>query len=310
MDNHIEIIQEIQKLLQIYEVEENRSALLKGISHDDIVNATKQFLFHHGPAIGFSGWGDIMQGLRDSGVDSVWHCHGYNIKLKIGIQIKSSIDFNTSEGVSFRRNVLVQITESRQMNLNHLMLGLCADLTSPSQREKCRGLLADMEKIQDNYVLPIAPGKMVGIWEWFRGLNIKPIEQMREAGYPWLTAVFDSLGNLNLHSWGKGTGGDWSNPKTTTIRSGQEVTFQAIAISTVKEPPLEFRYCVQHSGKSFKIRRDWSENPSWTWHVQDKDIGRCVCVMISIRRQKSYFQFNDSDDYTYATYDVLPCKIK
>ncbi|GAH94007.1 unnamed protein product, partial [marine sediment metagenome] len=43
-----------------------------------------------------------------------------------------------------------------------------------------------MEKIQDIYVLPIAPGKMVGIWEWFRGLNIKPIEQMREAGYPWL----------------------------------------------------------------------------------------------------------------------------
>ena len=103
MDNPIEIIQEIQKLLQIYEVEENRSALLKGISHDDIVNATKQFLFHHGPAIGFSGWGDIMQGLRDSGVDSVWHCHGYNIKLKIGIQIKSSVDFNTSDGVSFRR---------------------------------------------------------------------------------------------------------------------------------------------------------------------------------------------------------------
>lgn len=115
--------------------------MLKGISHDDIVNATKQFLFHHGPAVGFSGWGDIIQGLRDSGVDSVWHC-------------------------------------------------------------------------------------------------------------------------------------------------------------------------VQHSGKSFKIRRDWSENPSWTWHVQDKYIGRCVCVMISIRRQKSYFQFNDSDDYTYVTYDVLPCKIK
>lgn len=67
---------------------------------------------------------------------------------------------------------------------------------------------------------------------------------MREAGYPWLTAMFNSLVNLNLHLWGKGTGGDWSNPKTTTIRSGQEVTFQAIAISPGKEPPLEFRYCV------------------------------------------------------------------
>ncbi|HUU20157.1 MAG TPA: substrate-binding domain-containing protein [Sedimentisphaerales bacterium] len=33
-----------------------------------------------------------------------------------------------------------------------------------------------------------------------------------------------------------------------------------------------------------------------------------LVVMISTRRVKDYYQFNDADDYTYAIYDVLPSK--
>jgi hypothetical protein len=266
-----------------------------------------KFLFHHGPAIGISGWGDNIQGIRDSGVDAVWNCHLLGTDIKVGVQIKSYGDFEGGRDESFRRTVLAQITESRQMKLSVLVLGLCADLTSASQREKSRGLLADIERMADKYVVAVAPEKMAGIWRWSLGLRTEPLDQMREAGYAWLTAIYDSLGNLNQNSWGKEPGGAWSHPKTTTVRVGQQIHFTAIAVSPVPGD-IQYRFSVQRSGRSFETRQSWSPNPSWVWGVISADIGRHVVVMVAVRRTKDYYQFGDADDYTYATYDVLPMK--
>jgi hypothetical protein len=131
------------------------------------------------------------------------------------------------------------------------------------------------------------------------------IEQMREAGYAWLTAVYDTCGNINQNSWGKGTGGEWSSTKRTVIHVGEEIGICAIAMAENADD-IEFRFSVQPSGRAFVTRRDWTRSPEWKWLIQESDIGRRVCVMISIRRRKAYYQFADADDYTYAIYDVLP----
>jgi len=301
------IVRQLMTLVQLYELSEEATSSFHGTQHDQLVDTLNEFLFYHGPAIGIKGWGDNIQSMRDGGVDAVWNCHGQSASIKLGIQIKSPNDFERDEDVSFRRTVLAQIAESRQMDLSKLILGLCADLTSKSQREKCRGLLADIARMTDEYVLAIAPTKMAGIWRWSLGLQTEPLDQIREAGYAWLTAIYDSLGNLNQNSWGKGTGGGWSHPKTTTVRVGQQVLLSAIAISPVPED-IQYQFSVQRSGQSFEVRQDWSPNPNWTWNVVQADIGRGVVVNISVRRVKDYYQFNDTDDYTYAIYTVLPMK--
>ncbi|WP_277812109.1 hypothetical protein [Chromohalobacter canadensis] len=296
-------IEPILEVLQLYELARDETALLCNVPHDDLVGATNDFLFHHAPRFGITGSGDLTQGLRDGGVDSVWQYRASDISGQLGVQIKSSGDFD--QGSSFRRSVMAQIAESRQYNLTHFLIGLAADLTNASHREKARGILADVARMTDNYVIALSPEKVAGLWKWRQGLNIAPIEQMRLAGYSWLTATYDSLGNLNQNSWGKGTGGDWSNLRCGTIHSGQSVTIRAIGHSPTNSQ-LEYRFSVQRSGQSFIVRKDWSPSDTWTWHLELADVGRHVTVMIEIRTVKEYYQFNGSDDYNYATYDVLP----
>lgn len=296
-------IESILEVLQLYELAHDETALLCNVLHDDLVGATNDFLFHYGPRFGITGSGHLTQGLRDGGVDSVWQYRASDISGQLGIQIKGSGDFK--QGSSFRRSVMAQITESRQYNLTHLLVGLAADLTNASHREKARGILGDVARMTDNYVIALSPEKMAGLWKWRQGLNIAPIEQMRLAGYSWLTATYDSLGNLNQNSWGKGTGGDWSNLRCSTIHSGQSVTIRAIGHSPTNSQ-IEYRFSVQRSGQCFIVRKDWSPNDTWTWHVELADVGRHVTVMVGIRTVKEYYQFNDSDDYNYATYDILP----
>lgn len=299
-------IKSILEVLQLYELARDETALLANVPHDDLVDATNQFLFHHGPRFGIAGSGHLTQGLRDGGVDSVWQYFLPDSTGQLGIQIKSSGDFD--QGSSFRRSVMAQIAESRQYNLSHFLIGFAADLTNASHREKARGLLADVARMTDGYVIPISPEKMAGLWKWRQGLNLAPIEQMRQAGYSWLAAIYDSLGNLNQNSWGKGTGGDWSNLRSGTIAAGQKVTIRAIGHSPTNSR-LEYRFSVQRSGQCFTVRQNWSPNDTWTWSVELADVGRHVTVMIGVRTVKEYYQFNDSDDYNYATYDVLPAGV-
>lgn len=56
----------------------------------------------------------------------------------------------------------------------------------------------------------------------------------------------------------------------------------------------------------FETRQDWAPTPDWVWHVSADDIGRHVVVKVAARRKKTYYPFQDADDYTYAVYDVLP----
>ncbi len=132
------------------------------------------------------------------------------------------------------------------------------------------------------------------------------ITQMREAGYAWLSVVRDSLGNRNVNSWGKGQGGDWSDALRTTVHVGDRIRISAEAVSPSDN--VEFQFSLQPAGGGFEARRAWSTAAQWTWAVQSKDIGRHVVIMIAVRRPKSFYQFGDVDDYTYAVYDVLPAR--
>ena len=120
-----------------------------------------------------------------------------------------------------------------------------------------------------------------------------------------LTVIYDSLGNRNQNSWGKGGGGDWSHPKATILRAGDIVDISAAAVSPGDEAP-EYHFAVQRSGRVFETRRDWAPKPDWVWHVSADDIGKHIVVKVAARRKKAYYQFQDADDYTYALYDVLP----
>jgi len=295
------------EVIQLYELKPEDTTCLAGVPHDALVNAMNSFLFHHGPRFGITGWSDMVQGLRDGGVDAVWQYRGIEISGRLATQIDSSDDFDRVEG--FRRSVMAQIAESRQYELSHLLLGLAADLSNASHREKARGMLADVARMTDSYVVAVSPEKVAGIWRWQEGLKVEPLEQMKEAGYSWLTATYDSLGNMNHNSWGKGTGGDWSHLKTRTVHVGQNIAFRVIGHSPTATP-LEYRFSVQRSGRCFEIRQDWSTSDSWTWPISNADIGRSVCVMVAVRTPKQYYQFNDADDYNYASYDVLPKKAK
>jgi hypothetical protein len=131
-------------------------------------------------------------------------------------------------------------------------------------------------------------------------------EEMHQAGYACLKIVTDSLGNRNENSWGKTNGGDWSHPKNTKVHVGNAVHIIASAASINEKDSLEFKFAVQRSGSSFATRQEWSKGAEWTWNIEKGDIGRNVVVMVSIRKPKDYYQFNDADDYTYAIYDVSP----
>jgi hypothetical protein len=294
------------ELLEAYSLSQEETQILSGIHHDRLVEAVNTFIFHHGLLLGVRSWSDVTQGLRDPGVDAVWQCAIGNVISKFGIQVKSHGDFSSTID-SFRRIVLSQISDSRRINLERLLLALGADLTNASQREKARGIIADVQQMHDNYVVTISPEKVAGIWSWSQKLNVSVIDQMREAGYPWITALYDTIGNINHNSWGKGTGGNWTKTRRTVVYVGEEIGIRAIAMAENTDD-VQFRFSVQPSGGGFQTRKDWDACADWTWCVQEQDIGRGVCVMVSVRRIKPYYQFRDADDYTYAVYDVLPKK--
>jgi len=162
--------------------------------------------------------------------------------------------------------------------------------------------------MQDGYVYVVSPEKVLGLWQWWQRIDLKTLDQIREAGYAVLTVIYDSLGNRNQNSWGKGQGGDWSHAKRTVVRAGDVVDISAVAVSPESELP-EYHFAVQRSGRSFETRQDWASTPDWIWNVTADDIGKHVVVKVAARQKKSYYQFRDADDYTYAVYDVLPAKI-
>lgn len=299
-------VDSLLEILEAYSLSQEDTSILAGVQHDRLVEAVNVFIFHHCSLLGLRGWSDVIQGLRDPGVDAIWQCSKGGATLKLGIQVKSHGDFSNVKD-SFRRIVLSQISDSRRINPKRLLLFLGADLTNASQREKARGIISDVQQMQDNYVVAISPEKVAGLWRWNEKLNVSVIDQMIEAGYPWLTTVYDTIGNVNQNSWGKGTGGSWTKTKRTILYVGEEVRIRAIAMAENMDN-IQFRFSVQPSGGSFQTRRDWGTSEEWKWLIQETDIGRGVCVMVSVRRIKTYYQFQDSDDYTYATYDILPRK--
>jgi hypothetical protein len=296
----------MMRLLQLYEVEAAATVQLKPVMHDQLIGAFNQFIFHHGATLGLKGWADNIQSLRDGGVDATWHFASTGAIDRFGLQLKSWGDIEHSEG-SFRRSVMAQITESRQMKLSTLFLALAGDLTNRSQSEKVRGLMADIHRLLDDYVYVISPEKILGVWQWSQRFDLNALEQVREAGYAVLTVIYDTLGNRNQNSWGKRPGGGWSHAARTVIRAGDSVGLSAVAVSPGDQAP-EYHFAVQRSGRSFETRQDWAPTPDWEWHVTADDIGKDVIVKIAARREKSYYQFRDCDDYTYAVYDVLPQK--
>jgi hypothetical protein len=299
-------VEGLLEILEAFSLPQEDTSILAGIQHDRVVEAVNNFISHHSSLLGLRGWSDVIQGLHDPGVDAIWQCSKGGVTLKLGIQVKSHRDFSNVYD-SFRRVVLSQISDSHRINLKRLLLFLGADLSNPSQKEKARGITSDVQQMQDNYVVTISPEKVAGLWRWNERLNVSAINQMKEAGYPWLTTVYDTIGNVNQNSWGKDTGGNWTQTKRTVLYVGEEIGIRAIAMSEDINN-IQFRFSVQPSGGSFQTRRDWDTCEEWKWLIQDTDIGRGVCVMVSVRCKKEYYQFQDSDDYTYAIYDILPRK--
>lgn len=300
-------IEGILEILESYSLTQEQTSILIGVQHDRIVEAFNTFLFHHRSLFGLRGWSDVTQGLRDAGVDSIWQYSIKEVTSKIGIQVKSHGDFSKNDD-SFRKTVLSQITDSHRINLNRLLLLLGADLTDPSQREKARGITSDIQQMNENYVITISPEKVAGLWRWNEGLNVDAINQMEEAGYPWLITISDTVGNINHNSWGKNSSGNWTKIKRTTLYVGEKIRIQAIA-NYSEIDSIQFRFSVHPSGGGFQTRREWDNCQEWEWTIGESDIGRGVCVMVSVRREKQYYQFQDKDDYTYAIYDILPKKI-
>jgi len=143
----------------------------------------------------------------------------------------------------------------------------------------------DIQKLIDDY--------------WLTKISVE------DFNFPFIIEIVDSLGNINKNSFAKKTGGNWSeireNPK---VRVGDEITFIVDAYS-YKEP-LEYRYSVQPTGKCFITKQDWCTSNKWTWKIIKEEIGLDCCVMLAIRNKRDSHALGDVDDYTYATYDVLP----
>ncbi|MEZ5850380.1 MAG: hypothetical protein R3D68_06995 [Hyphomicrobiaceae bacterium] len=293
-------------VIEAYKVRETETRVLGTTPHRDLVDLVKIFLFHHGPFVGRGGWSTTTQGLQDAGADAI-HIGGAH-SLRLGIQVKSHGDFERSgAATSFRQHVLAQIQESRAYKIDNLLLVLGADLTNKSHLEKCRGLLAELHRQNDPYVGPIEPEATAGLWMWRQHANLSAMDQMFDAGYAYLTTIYDNLGNVNSNSWGKGTGGNWSQLRKSTLRVGDFVNLKAIACSQNGQE-TEYRFSVQPAGGSFDVRQAWGAGGEWTWAITERDIGKHVVVMISVRARKSHYQFGEfnGDDYTYATYDILP----
>lgn len=288
------------ELLQIYEkpTQAADTVQFKTISHEQLTQAFNTFVFHHSGGLGIEGSGDNLQSLRDGGVDSVWRAN----TMRFGFQVKSWGDINDKQD-SFRRIVLSQIAESRQMGLACLMIAFAADLTNNSQSQKARQLMAEIERMQDRYAFAISPEKTLAVWNWMQRTNLSALEQNRSAGYAALTVVTDSLGNRSETS---AVQGRYSNGSlATTVRAGDAVHFTARAEAENCEM-FEFQFDVQRSGGCFETSQHWSISPRWTWRIAVEDIGRNVFVKVATRRPKGYYQFADADDYVTFLYDVLP----
>ncbi len=215
------------QLLQLYELDTASTVQLKNVSHEQLVAAFNLFVFHHSARLGINGWADNIQSLRDGGVDAVWQFEVDRRREEVRDTSQKLGRCREHRRDTFRRTVMAQIAESRQMGLSVFFLALSADLTNRSQAEKARGIMADVQRMQDGYVHAISPEKVSGLWQWSRRIDSNALDQAREAGYAMLTVIYDSLGNRNQNSWGRGGGGDWSHPKATILRAGEIVDISA-----------------------------------------------------------------------------------
>lgn len=301
---NVEIGSRLMGIFQRYELpaSDMDTAQLKAVSHEELTSAINTFVFHHGPGLGVSGWGDNLQSLKDGGVDSVWRARVGGSDVKFGFQVKSWGDIAANKD-SLRSVVLSQISESRQMDLACLFIALAADLTSKSQSQKARQVMAEIERMKDGYAYAVSPAKMLGMWRWTKRTNLPALEQNRRSGYATLGLVIDSLGNRADSSAALGSYS--STSPSSTVRVGDTLDFTAIT-DVEESSPVEFSFAVQRAGGCFEERQEWGAAAHWSWRISAEDIGKGVFVKVATRRPKGYYQFRDADDYVSFRYDVMP----
>jgi hypothetical protein len=103
----------------------------------------------------------ITQSLRDEGIDVLLEF--LKSKVKLGFQVKSYNDINQKD---FTQSCVAQISRSHKHTINRLIIGIGADLTDVSQREKVRGLTSEISQMGD-FCLVFSPEKTLTIWQTF-----------------------------------------------------------------------------------------------------------------------------------------------
>lgn len=122
---------------------------------------------------------------------------------------------------------------------------------------------------------------------------------------PVIDSAADSLGNVNINSWAKGSGSDWSSggiESSPTIYIGDTITFTINVSNTTN---LHYRFQYQPSGGSFITIQDWSSSNICTWKIPKNAFGKWTIVNVQVRNIDGPNYLGFCDDYTYLTYIVF-----
>jgi len=139
----------------------DETKFFQGISHEALCQALQYWLEQMRITISEPINIVITQSLRDEGIDVLLEF--LKSKVKIGFQIKSYNDINQKD---FTQSCVAQISRSRKHTISRLIIGIGADLTDVSQREKVRGLTSEISQMGD-FCFVFSPEKMLTIFQTF-----------------------------------------------------------------------------------------------------------------------------------------------
>jgi hypothetical protein len=119
-----------------------------------------------------------------------------------------------------------------------------------------------------------------------------------------LVEISDSLSNVNPHSWGQGTGGDWPGgiEASPRISPERDLTFSISADGDCG--PLEYRVQRYRPDQGTEIIKQWTESNQFQYTFEPDDAGDYLMLIVDVRNQDPRNHFEDRDDYTYLTYVV------
>lgn len=152
-------LEDILKLLDPPAVPVEQTSKFKGVAHDKILYAYKNWIEYLKLLIREPISVEIIQGQQDEGVDLIVTYLVSN--MKIGLQVKSNNEIVNDD---FRSKIMSQITYSRKHGLSKLLIAPCADLKRRSQDFKVRNLMSQMSQLGDDYVIILQPQKILPIW--------------------------------------------------------------------------------------------------------------------------------------------------